>query len=61
MNAFKRSLMTMRATVRATFFLASMQVPVVLLAILAAVAVLATVVLVLAPAVVAFRALYGHW
>jgi hypothetical protein len=61
MNAFKRSLMTMRETVRAAFFLASMQVPVVLLAILAAVAVLATVVLVLAPAVVAFRALYGHW
>jgi hypothetical protein len=60
MNAFKRSLMTMRETVRATFFLASMQAPVVMLAILAAAAVLATVVLVLAPAAVAFRALHGH-
>jgi hypothetical protein len=60
MNAFRRSLMTMRETVRATFFLASTQVPVVLQAILAAAAVQATVVLALAPAAVAFRALHGH-
>jgi hypothetical protein len=60
MNPFKRSLMMMCETVRAAFFLASIQVPVVLLAILAAAALLATVVLVLAPVAVAFRALHGH-
>ena len=60
MNAFKRSLATMRETIRATVFLASAQVPVVLLAMLAAGAVLAIIVLATAPAAVAFRALYGH-
>ena len=60
MNAFKRSLATMRETIRATVLLASAQVPVVLLAMLAAGAVLAIMVLALAPAAVAFRALYGH-
>ena len=60
MNAFKRSLATMRETIRATVFLASAQVPVVLLAMQAAGAVLAIMVLALAPAAVAFRALYGH-
>jgi hypothetical protein len=50
----------MRETVRGTVFLASAQVPVVLLAILAAVAVLAAMVLILAPVAVAFRMLYGH-
>ena len=60
MNAFKRSLATICATIRATVLLASAQVPVVLLAMLAAGAVLAIMVLALAPAAVAFRALYGH-
>jgi hypothetical protein len=60
MNAFKRLLTTMCETVRGTVFLASAQVPVALLAMLAAAAVLAIMVLALAPAAVAFRALYGH-
>jgi hypothetical protein len=60
MNAFKRFLTRMRETVRGTVILASAQVPFVLLAMLAAAAVLAIMVLALAPAAVAFRALYGH-
>jgi hypothetical protein len=60
MSAFRRYLTMMRETVRGTVFLASAQVPVVLLAILAAVAVLAAMVLILAPAALVFRALYGH-
>jgi hypothetical protein len=60
MNAFKRRLTMVREAVRGTVFLASAQVPVALLAMLAAAAVLAIVVLALAPAAVAFRALHGH-
>jgi hypothetical protein len=60
MNAFKRLLTTIRETIRGTVFFASAQAPVVLLAMLAAAAVLAVVVLALAPAAVAFRVLSGH-
>jgi hypothetical protein len=60
MNAFKRLLTTTRETILGTVFFASAQVPVLLLAMMAAAAVLAIMVLTLAPAVLAFRALYGH-
>jgi hypothetical protein len=60
MNAFKRFLTTMREAVRGTIFLASAQVPMALLAMLAAATAVVIMVLVLAPAAVAFRALYGH-
>lgn len=46
MNAFKRFLTTMREAVRGTIFLASAQVPVALLAMLAAATVVAIMVLV---------------
>jgi hypothetical protein len=60
MNAFKRFFATMRETVRGTVFFASAQIPMALLAMVAAAAVVAIMVLVLAPAAVAFRAMYGH-
>jgi len=50
----------MRETLRGAVFLASLQVPVGILDLISAAAVLATMVLVLAPAVVAFRLLFGH-
>jgi hypothetical protein len=52
--------MQIRETLRGAVFLASLQVPVALLALVSAAAVLVTMVLVLAPAVVAFRLLFGH-
>jgi hypothetical protein len=47
-------------TLRGTVFLALLQVPAALLALMSAAALLATMVLILAPAVVAFRLLFSH-
>jgi hypothetical protein len=60
MRSFKNFWTQMRETLRGAVFLASLQIPVALLALLSAAAVLVTIVLVLAPAVVAFRLLFGH-
>jgi len=60
MKSFKNSWTQMRETMRGAVFLASVHVPVALLALLSAGAMLATIVLLLAPAVVAFRLLFGH-
>jgi hypothetical protein len=50
----------MSETLRGVVFLASLQAPVALLALISAAAVLAAMVLLLAPVVVAFRLLFGH-
>ena len=60
MRSFKNFWKQMRETLRGAVFLASLQVPVGILDLISAAAVLATMVLVLAPAVVAFRLLFGH-
>jgi hypothetical protein len=60
MRRFENFWKQMRETLRGALFLASLQIPVALLGLISAAAVLATMVLVLAPAVVAVRLLFGH-
>ena len=60
MRSFKNSWTQLRETMRGAVFLASLQASMALLALVSAAAVLATIVLLLAPAVVAFRLLFGH-
>ena len=60
MRSFKNSWTQMRETMRGAVLLASVHVPGALLALLSAGAMLATIVLLLAPTVVAFRLLFGH-
>ena len=60
MRSFKDFWTRTSETLQSAFLLASLQAPVVLLAFVSAAAVLVTIVLLLAPAVVAFRLLFGH-
>jgi hypothetical protein len=60
MRSFKDFWTRTSETLQSAFLLASLQAPVMLLAFVSAAAVLVTIVLLLAPAVVAFRLLFGH-